>query len=372
LPLRSVQRLLQRFRDRGASAIAPDYRHDPPKQCGKSARIVAAALGLRQVHRRWGAPLIRVLLGHRFAAKDLPSPRTLQRWFARAGLGPAPKGRRPASDDRRGSRPHAGVQMDGCEQLELLSGEQVCWLRLVDEYTGAILLTVVFPFALFSQVPPSRTQAALRKAFTIWGLPGALRVDNGPPWGSASDLPTDLALWVLGLGVAMIWNPAHQPRRNGVVERFQGVGQCWLEPESCWSAKQLQRRADRLDRLQREEYPIAAGKSRLQLYPELAHSGRLYNRSWEKEHWELSLVTEKLADYQVPRRVDSKGMISLYNRNRYVGKDHAGKAVWVTFDPQLLAWIVSDDKGKQLRQLPAAEICRERIIALSVSNKRGD
>jgi hypothetical protein len=367
---RTVQRLLQRFRDRGISAVVPSYPHQPPTPGAWATRVVNAAVGLRHQHPRWGAPLIRVLLGHRFAARPLPSARSLQRWFARAGLGPAPKGRHPAEDDRRATRPHAVWQMDACERLRLADGEQASWLRLIDEFSGAILLTVVFPWALFNQVPPSLTQAALRKAFTIWGLPAALRVDNGTPWGSKGDLPTDLALWVSGLGVSMIWNPAHQPRRNGVVERFQGVGRCWLEPETCSDWQQLQRRANRLDRLQREEYPLAGGKARLQVYPDLAHSGRAYNRSWEKGHWDLGLVTRELAGYQVLRRVDSKGMLSLYNRNRYVGQGHAGQAVWVTLDPQLLVWVVADDKGQQLRQLPAPEICQDRIVRLSVSNRR--
>jgi len=254
LPLRTVQRLLGRFRQRGAQAIFPDYRAPQPRLCPASAAVRRTALALRQDHPHWGAPLIHVLLGHRFERCCLPCPRTLQRWFHRAGLGPAPKGRHPASRAYRRARdPHAVWQMDAVEQLLLANGQQVCWLRIVDEHTGAVLLTVIFAAARFNQVPAARTQAALRKAFMTWGLPGALRVDNGPPWGSAGDLPTDMALWVLGLGVQMIWNPPRQPRHNGVVERFQGVGQCWLEPTSCSSPGQWQRKANWLDRVQREE-----------------------------------------------------------------------------------------------------------------------
>jgi hypothetical protein len=44
-------------------------------------------------------------------------------------------------------------------------------------------------------------QAELRRQFRRWGLPNALRVDNGNPWGDWSDLPTALALWLIGLGL---------------------------------------------------------------------------------------------------------------------------------------------------------------------------
>ncbi|MBV8318944.1 MAG: DDE-type integrase/transposase/recombinase, partial [Planctomycetaceae bacterium] len=70
-------------------------------------------------------------------------------------------------------------------------------------------------------------QAMLRRIFQRWGLPDRLRVDNGHPWGSQNDLPTDLALWLIGLGVNMIWNKPRCPQMNGVVERSQGVTQQW-------------------------------------------------------------------------------------------------------------------------------------------------
>jgi transposase InsO family protein len=366
---RSVRRLYQRFRDHGISDIGPNHRTSNTHR--QDAPAYSAALALRQEHPTWGAPLIHVMLGHNFPKRSLPCPRTLQRWFAHAGLGYAPKTRMPGvTDYHRADFPHDVWQMDAAEQLKLADGHhQVSWLKIVDEHTGAVLLTKIFDCGLFNQVPPDQTQKALRQAFTTWGLPGALRVDNGPPWGSKGDLPTDVALWVLGLGVDMIWNPPRRPQRNGVVERFQGVGQRWSEPGSCSSAQQLQRKANRFDRLQREEYPVVADKSRLQVHPKLAHSGQVYNQAWEKTHWSLGKVADYLASYSVPRQVDSKGEISLYNSNRYVGR-HEKKAVWVTLDPKALAWLVTDAKGNQLRELAAPEIDREKIRSLSVSTRR--
>jgi len=368
---RTVQRLVQRFRRRGADGVHPAYRRGVAKRQGVPAAVFRAALAMRHVHPRWGAPLIRVLLGHRFPRRFLVCARTLQRWFRHAGLGPPAKGNYPAAKDyHRADKAHEGWQMDAAEQLTLHTGEKVSWLEVVDEHTGAVLDTTVFPEGRFNQVPAERTQTALRKCFTIWGLPGRFRVDNGPPWGSKGDLPTDLALWLIGLGVELIWNPPRRPQRNGVVERFQGVEQCWAEPESCCSVAELQRKARRMNRLQREEYPLVGGKSRLEIFPELAHSGRNYNLAWEKTHWNLAAVADYLARCTVPRQVDRNGSISLYNRSRHVGKPHAGKTVWVTFDPQVMSWIISDSNGNQIRQLSAPEISRERIMALAVSNKR--
>jgi hypothetical protein len=210
----------------------------------------------------------------------------------------------------------------------------------------------------------------LRRAFRRWGRPGELRVDNGTPWGSKGDLPTDLALWLLGCGVGVRWNPPRRPQRNGVVERFQGVARAWGEPHTCDSAAALQRRLDRLDRLQREEYPRRDGRSRLQAYPQLAHSGRAYAAGWERRHWSLAAVWEHLAGYAVPRKVDGKGLVSVYNRNHYVGQAYADTVVYVRLDPQAGTWLFSDAQGRQLREKPAPELTSARIQALAVTNRR--
>src|ERR1700752_3265137 len=109
-------------------------------------------------------------------------------------------------------------------------------------------------------------QNALRQAFIRWGLPLALRLDNGYPWGNWSELPTALALWMVGLGIQLKFNPPRRPRDNGVVERSHGVSKRWAEVKTCGSAEELQTRLDDLDKIQREEYQVYRGKTRRELF----------------------------------------------------------------------------------------------------------
>lgn len=222
----------------------------------------------------------------------------------------------------------------------------------------------------WAEVPALDTQAQLRRAFARWGRPERLRVDNGVPWGSWGDLPTDLALWLIGLGLGVDWNPPRRPQDNGVVERSQGTAKRWAEPGACDTARQLQRRLEEMDDIQRQEYPSLRGRSRLEAFPQLVHSGREYSPAWERAHWSLIAVARHLAGYAVPRRVDKSGTVSVYNRNHYVAKVHAGKIVHVMFDPEAIEWIFADEKGQQLRSRPAAEISREAITGLMVTNRR--
>jgi transposase InsO family protein len=129
-----------------------------------------------------------------------------------------------------------------------------------------------------------------------------------------------LALWLIGLGVGMIWNPPRRPQDNGVVERSQGTGKRWGEPHTCRDFNELQQRLDEMDRIQREVYPSIERRSRWEAFPELRQPTRTYSKAWEKRAWDMELVLAHLADYSVPRRVDRKGQLSVYNRNHYVGK----------------------------------------------------
>jgi helix-turn-helix protein len=142
---RTVRHLVRRARLRGPDGVAPDYH--PPAVCphAKPADWHAAVCRLRRDHPTWGAGYILVVLRERHPDRAWPSERTAQRWLKTADLAPAPPGRHPRPDPARATRPHDVWQVDAADCLPLATGEQVCWLRVVDEFTGAALRTRVFP-----------------------------------------------------------------------------------------------------------------------------------------------------------------------------------------------------------------------------------
>jgi len=213
-------------------------------------------------------------------------------------------------------------------------------------------------------------RAQLRDAFGRWGLPRLARVDNGYPWGSKGDLPTDLALWLIGLGVPVWWNDPRRPQQNGVVERSQGTAKRWAEPHTAASPEALQARLDELDALQRGQYPYRQQQSRLQWFATLAHSGRAYRAADEAGQWQWERVAAHLAVYCVSRKVDQKGQISVYNRNHYVGVKHRQRVVEVMFDAERCQWVVADEHGHILKEIVAEEVRAERILALEVTCRR--
>jgi hypothetical protein len=220
-------------------------------------------------------------------------------------------------------------------------------------------------------VCPAQVQASLRQGLARWGRPLRLRVDNGAPWGSTGGLPTDLALWVLGLGVGVWWDRARRPQDNAVVERGHGTTDRWADPGRCRGLEEFRLRVAEEDRLQREVYPAAGGRSRREAYPGLLHSGRGYAAAWEAAGWDLGAALGALAGCRVRRKVSGDGKVSLYDWGHSLGRQYAGQVVVARLDPQALGWVVTDLQGRELRRLPARGLSQDNIVNLRVSRPRG-
>jgi hypothetical protein len=209
-----------------------------------------------------------------------------------------------------------------------------------------------------------------RRVFARWGLPDRVRVDNGYPWGTPRDLPSELAMWLIGLGVEPIWIPPAQPTCNPKVERSNGVTQQWGELHTCADCEQAARVLDWVCRVQREQYPAIRGRTRSEAFPQLGTPRRVYRQAREATLWDLARVDDFLARGCWRRRADGNGVISLYGHGRSVGRPWARRDLVVQFDEARRCWLVSDPGGGLIKQLPASELTRERILALAVSRRR--
>lgn len=209
-----------------------------------------------------------------------------------------------------------------------------------------------------------------RQVFTRWGLPQAVRVDNGYPWGTPRDLPTELALWLIGLDVAVIWNPPAEPTENPKVERCQGVVDAWAEPGTCAGPEELIERLAWACQIQCREYPSIDGISRIGAFPQLLIPRRPYQAAREWESWSLSRVDAWMSQGLWVRRVSKTGVIAMYGNRRSVGRKWSGQDVVVRFEAARRSWVVSDSAGKVLVQFVASELSQERILNFAVGRKR--
>jgi hypothetical protein len=226
------------------------------------------------------------------------------------------------------------------------------------------------PQGHWEKVPASEIRRMFRRAFTRWGLPDAVRVDNGYPWGTPRDLPTELALWLIGLGVEVIWNPPAQPRENPKVERCHGVVDSWAEPYACSGPAQLKNHLDWVCRTQCHDYPSIHGASRVAAFPKLLIPRRPYDTSRELELWSLDRVDQWMSQGMWVRRVGKTGTISMYGHRRSLGRNYSGQEVVVRFAVARRYWVVADSEDNVVAQFPASELSKRRIMRLAVGRKR--
>ncbi len=141
---RTVYNVWQHFEQTGC--LEPAYDRCAHRGIRKDPRIYAKAIEFKQAHPRWGAGLIWVELAEHFPENELPSIRTLQRWFHRGGVASqAPADKRPPIHVVRGETAHEVWAMDAKEQMTLADGTKASWLIISDEGSGAILHGDLFP-----------------------------------------------------------------------------------------------------------------------------------------------------------------------------------------------------------------------------------
>ncbi len=126
------------------SVLTPHYSNCGPQTEKWSPEVVDAVLLLKTEHLRWGAPRLLVDLECQMPNSPLPSIRTVERWFRKNNLGKPPRQtREPAIGRARGV--HNIWEVDAKENLVLLDGQEACYLTTVDEKSGALLASPVFP-----------------------------------------------------------------------------------------------------------------------------------------------------------------------------------------------------------------------------------
>lgn len=141
----TTKSLSRRLREKGQEGLKPDY-----SRCGSQApqsKVAYQGLArqLKEEHPRWGAPRLWVelkLQGH--PEVDLPSVRTLQRWYRAWSL---IKPRRQNNEPKigRSQAVHNIWEVDAKENLRLGDGTPGCYLTIGDEKSGAWLEALVFP-----------------------------------------------------------------------------------------------------------------------------------------------------------------------------------------------------------------------------------
>lgn len=224
------------------------------------------------------------------------------------------------------------------------------------------------PPGRISQVDPLAVRQHLVNSLEHWGMPETIRVDNGWPFGDPQRkvIPV-LALWLIGHGIAVLWNRPRQPTDNAKVERMQQTTKDWVDLARCPSVAVLRERLADVALVQREQYPVSrlGFRSRGAIYQGLYHN----QRGYLAEAFDIRRVYRYLSACRLVRKVASNGQASLYGHGYQIGKRYRGELIGVGFDADEVAWIFYDGRGQELRRHRARQLGAADVLALSVSQR---
>jgi transposase InsO family protein len=187
--------------------------HNSPLR--SEAEIEALVLSVRDAHPAWGARKIGRVLEERGHA--VPARSTIHAILSRHGR-VVPDPGTPGGHYQRFEKdgPNQLWQMDFKGWIKLGDGRRCHPLTIVDDHSRFAPCLK----ACGDQQGPT-VQGHLTTTFERYGLPEAMFVDNGTPWGDSSGSRwTALRLWLLKLGVEVIYSRPYHPQGRGKNERF--------------------------------------------------------------------------------------------------------------------------------------------------------
>jgi transposase InsO family protein len=179
-----------------------------------AAAIEAQVLAVRDAHPAWGARKLARCLARAGVAP--PAASTVHAILQRHGRIAAPPGGGAAQQRFEKEAPNLLWQMDFKGPVRL-TGSAVCHpLTMVDDHSRFALC-----LAACGNEQGATVRTHLERTFRRYGLPEAMFVDNGGPWGFTLQEPwTRLGVWLLKLGVGVIHSRPYHPQSRGKNERF--------------------------------------------------------------------------------------------------------------------------------------------------------
>lgn len=285
----------------------------------RPAELLAAVLALKERWPLWGPRKLRAKLAELHPDWVVPAASTIGDWLQREGL---TRGRRP----RRRCPPYTQPFVAVAAPNDLWAADFKGWFRTGD---GARCdpLTVSDAFSRYLLASQwvrrpdyEHVRPVFEALFCEFGLPGAIRHDNGPPFATvgAGGL-SRLSVWWLKLGIKPERIERGKPQQNGRHERMHGtLKEATAAPPAATLAAQ-QRRFNRFRREFNEERPHEA----LDQKPPAS----LYSAS--TRHYPCPLREPVYAADQAVRRVRSNGEIKWGGELIFISEALVGEPVGI-------------------------------------------
>jgi putative transposase len=254
---KTLYKWIARYEDAGEAGLVEWSRAPHAHGRAMDAAVATAIVTLRRAHPTWGPKKLRVVLATREPTRVWPAASSIGDRLRREGLSVP---RRRARYVSPLTQPLAAAHAPN----DVWSADFKGWFRTADG-TRCDPLTVTDAcsrFVLCCQLTrPTATAVRpwFERTFRAYGLPGALRTDNGSPFASTgAGRLSRLAVWWLKLGIQLDRIDPGHPEQNGRHERFHRTLREETSAPPAATRRAQQARFDRLRTVFNTERPHEA------------------------------------------------------------------------------------------------------------------
>jgi len=214
-------KIWERYQKYGSQCIYDRSRapHKHPNQT--PYEIENLIVRLKQERPNWGAPKIREIIGHKYPTIKLPATSTVHSILDRHELVKKRKHRTRFAVTARYLSEPKGPNDLWCTDFKgqfRLGNKHYCYpLTLTDQFSRYLISCEAL-----TSTAEKPCFAVYKEAFAEYGLPVAIRSDNGIPFACGNSLwnMTKLSVWWIRLGIKLERITPGNPQQNGRHERM--------------------------------------------------------------------------------------------------------------------------------------------------------
>ncbi len=304
-----------RFGAEGEAGLSDRSRRPHTFRSPTASEMEEAVLSLRDEHPAWGGRKIRRRLQD-LGLKEVPAASTITAILHRHGRILEEESLKHKAFVRfERSDPNELWQMDFKGEFKMTNGRYCYPLTVLDDHSRYSLVLQ----ACMNQ-RRATVQEHLKVAFSRYGLPRAMLMDNGPPWGVPCQpgWHSVLTVWMMDLDIAVLHGRPRHPQTQGKEERFhRTLNLEVLQGCIFHDQKHVQQRLGPWREVYNYERPHEALQmkvpaSRYQI------SSRGYHEDPKPFEYDVSFTV---------RKVGREGRIMLGDQIYNIGKAFAGKCV---------------------------------------------
>lgn len=227
-----------------------------------------------------------------------------------------------------------------------------------------------------SKTKPKRNHYlwAMRFGFEEFGLPKVIQVDKDTAFRDSkptSAFPSQIHLFLIGLGIDLIFINVSPPQKQAIVERsHQTMSAQVLKGKSYSNWHELYINTVKRKRVMNELYPSRTLKKQapLKAQPKAKHSGRPYSVEREKDLLKIERIEAYLAKCTWYRKTAKSRTLSLHGKVYYLNQAEANVYLKINFCPEGEKLIFRNDKELVVQEVLVKSFVKKLLNQPSVDD----